>query len=125
MLRTAHRIEAPSPVSTFDPRNLPRNRSARSVFCPHGRGRFGVIALNPKDCFCPRGQTRVVARPRATHTRRWLELGAVSQPLIPTGERSGLQTHIATESVSLCAPMKLTACVELEYAIRSGKRLAV
>jgi hypothetical protein len=31
----------------------------------------------------------------------------VSQRLIPTGERSGLQTHIATtESVSLCGQMK-------------------
>jgi hypothetical protein len=33
--------------------------------------------------------------------------GAVSQRLIPTGERSGLQTRIATtESVSLCVRMK-------------------
>ena len=40
----------------------------------------------------------------------------MSQRLIPTGERSGLQTHIATtESVSLCVRMKsLTAFVELE-----------
>jgi len=31
----------------------------------------------------------------------------MSQPLIPTGERSGLSTRIAvTESVSLCAQMK-------------------
>ena len=30
-----------------------------------------------------------------------------SQRLIPTGEQSGLQTHIAeTESVSLCTPIK-------------------
>jgi hypothetical protein len=34
-------------------------------------------------------------------------VGAGSQRLIPTGERSGLQTHIATtESVSLCTRMK-------------------
>ncbi len=34
-------------------------------------------------------------------------VGAASQRLIPTGERSGLQTHIATmESVSLCTRMK-------------------
>ena len=34
-------------------------------------------------------------------------VGAVSQRLIPTGERSGLQTHIATtESISLCMPMR-------------------
>jgi hypothetical protein len=34
-------------------------------------------------------------------------VGAASQRLIPTGERSGLQTHIAaTESVTLCARMK-------------------
>jgi hypothetical protein len=34
-------------------------------------------------------------------------VGAASQRLIPKGERSGLQTHIATtESVSLCTPMK-------------------
>jgi hypothetical protein len=38
------------------------------------------------------------------------------QRLIPTGERSGLLTHIATtEGVSLCTRMKkLTAFVELE-----------
>jgi hypothetical protein len=36
-----------------------------------------------------------------------LELGATSQRLIPTGKRSGLLTRIAaTESVSLCTPMK-------------------
>jgi hypothetical protein len=41
--------------------------------------------------------------------------------LIPTGERSGLQTRIAvTGSVSLCAPTKkLTAFLELEAAIRA------
>jgi len=34
-------------------------------------------------------------------------VGAVSQRLIPTGERSGLLTRIAaTESGSLCGPMK-------------------
>jgi hypothetical protein len=34
-------------------------------------------------------------------------VGATSQPLMPTGEQSGLQTRIATtESVSLCARMK-------------------
>jgi hypothetical protein len=39
--------------------------------------------------------------------------------LIPTGEKSGLLTHIATtESVSLCERMK-TAFVELEAAIRA------
>jgi hypothetical protein len=39
--------------------------------------------------------------------------------LIPTGERSGLQTRIAaTENASLCARMKkLTAFVELERAV--------
>jgi hypothetical protein len=46
------------------------------------------------------------------------------QRLIPTGGRSGLQTHIAaTASVSLCvANEKLTAFVELESA--HGKRAA-
>jgi hypothetical protein len=34
-------------------------------------------------------------------------VGKSSQPLIPTGERSGLLTRIATtESASLCVPMK-------------------
>jgi hypothetical protein len=43
------------------------------------------------------------------------ELGAGFQRLIPTGEQSGLQTHIATmESVE-----KLTAFMELESAIIS------
>jgi hypothetical protein len=37
--------------------------------------------------------------------------------LIPTGEQSGLQTHIGAESVSLCADEKLTAFIELELAI--------
>jgi len=47
-------------------------------------------------------------------------VGAVSQRLIPTGEQSGLQTHIvATENVSSCvADEKLTAFLELEAAIR-------
>jgi hypothetical protein len=46
----------------------------------------------------------------------------VSQRLIPTGERSGLQTHIATtESVSLYVRHdKLRAFVELESAIRAA-----
>jgi hypothetical protein len=36
-----------------------------------------------------------------------LELGAMSQPLIPTGEKSGLLTRIAmTETGSSCGPMK-------------------
>ena len=44
----------------------------------------------------------------------------MSQRLIPTGERSGLQTRIATtESVSLC---KLTAFLELESVIRTAER---
>jgi hypothetical protein len=34
-------------------------------------------------------------------------VGAVSQRLIPTGERSGLLMHTATtENVSLCVPIK-------------------
>jgi len=43
-----------------------------------------------------------------------------SQPLIPTGARSGLPTHIAaTESVSLCVRMKSSRrFLELESAIR-------
>jgi hypothetical protein len=36
-----------------------------------------------------------------------LELGLCLSQLMPMGERSGLLTHIgATESVSLCVPMK-------------------
>jgi hypothetical protein len=36
-----------------------------------------------------------------------VKLRDFGEPLIPTGERSGLQTRIATtESVSLCGPMK-------------------
>jgi hypothetical protein len=60
--------------------------------------------------------------------------GAAFQPLMPTGEQSGLQTHIAAmESATLCLPMKrLTAFLELESAIRAvtqnqivaGRRLA-
>jgi hypothetical protein len=50
------------------------------------------------------------------------ELGLVSQPLIPTGERPGLQTRIATTgSVLLCdADEKLAAFVELESAIHNA-----
>jgi hypothetical protein len=46
----------------------------------------------------------------------------VSERLIPTGERSGLQTRIgAMESVSLCTPdEKLIAFIELESAIRGS-----
>jgi hypothetical protein len=42
--------------------------------------------------------------------------------LIPTGEQSGLQTHIAMRAnASLrCADEKLTAFVELESAIRAA-----
>ena len=36
-----------------------------------------------------------------------MNLGDSGQPSIPTGERSGLRTHIATtESISLCVRMK-------------------
>ena len=47
-----------------------------------------------------------------------MNLRDFGQRLIPTGEQSGLQTHIATtENVSLCgADDKLTAFVELEIA---------
>jgi len=47
---------------------------------------------------------------------------AASQRLIPTGEQSGLLTHIATtESVSSCMRMKkLTALVELESMIKKA-----
>jgi hypothetical protein len=39
------------------------------------------------------------------HVARFNQNG--SREVIPTGERSGLQTHIAaTESVSSCVPMK-------------------
>jgi len=50
-------------------------------------------------------------------------VGALTQRLIPTGERSGLQTRSATtESVSLCTWMKkLTTFVELKFAIRVGR----
>jgi len=42
-----------------------------------------------------------------------------------TGERSGLQMHIAmTESVTLHADEKLTAFVELETAVRSSDELS-
>jgi hypothetical protein len=48
------------------------------------------------------------------------ELGAAFQRLIPTGEQSGLLTHIAaTESVVVRADEKLTAFLELESAIRN------
>jgi len=44
---------------------------------------------------------------RATISVQPVGVGAVSQPLIPAGERFGLLTHIAaTESGSLCARMK-------------------
>ena len=48
-----------------------------------------------------------------------MNLRDFGQPWIPTGERSGLQTHIATtESVSLCGRMNsLTAFLELERAL--------
>jgi len=43
----------------------------------------------------------------ADNLRKAVEVGAVSQRLIITGEQSGLQTLIATtESVSLCMPME-------------------
>jgi hypothetical protein len=46
-----------------------------------------------------------------------MELGAVSQPLIPTDKRSGLLTHIAaTVSFVVRADEKLTAFLELERA---------
>ena len=44
----------------------------------------------------------------------------MSQRLIPTGERSGLLTHIATESVFVVrADEKLSAFMEPESAIRT------
>ena len=58
----------------------------------------------------------------ADNLRRPVGVGAASQRLIPTGEQSGLLTHIATtESVSLCMRMKkLTAFVELESMIQKA-----
>jgi len=45
----------------------------------------------------------------------------VSQPLIPAGERSGLQTHVVGDGKRFVvrAEEKLTAFVELESAIES------
>jgi hypothetical protein len=50
-------------------------------------------------------------------------VGAVYQPWIPSGEQSGLLTHIAAaESVSLLrADEKLTAFLELEAAARASR----
>jgi hypothetical protein len=45
--------------------------------------------------------------PKALRGKAAVNLRDFGQPLIPTGKRSGLQTHIAaTESVSLCERMK-------------------
>ena len=51
-----------------------------------------------------------------------MNLGDFGQPWIPTGERSGLQTHIAATEKRFVvrADEKLTAFVELEAAIRSS-----
>ena len=86
--------------------------------------RFAMIRASKNSPPRPRRKNRK-AQPRcstkasrARHNMKYWEsspiisarpdgVGAVSQRLIPTGERSGLQTHIAaTESVSLCARMK-------------------
>jgi hypothetical protein len=55
-----------------------------------------------------------------------LEFGAVSQRLIPAGERSGLLTRIATPGKRFVvhANDKLTASVDLETAIRTCGELA-
>jgi hypothetical protein len=52
-------------------------------------------------------------------------VGAASQRLIPTGERSGLRTpFVTTASVSLCVPdEKLRAFLELEAVISQLARL--
>jgi hypothetical protein len=50
-------------------------------------------------------------------------VGAAYQRLIPTGERCGLQTHIATtERLIVRADDKLTAFVGLERATRLARR---
>jgi hypothetical protein len=66
-------------------------------------------------------------KPSLTISAKPVGAEAASQRLIPTGERFGLRTRIATmESVSLCgADEKLTAFVELESALFSGRRLAL
>jgi hypothetical protein len=48
----------------------------------------------------------------------------VSQPLMPTGKRSGFQTHTATTESVVHADEKLTAFVELEAAIRACRKLS-
>jgi hypothetical protein len=57
----------------------------------------------------------------ATISARLVGVGAVCQRLIPTGERSGLQTRTATTEKRLVvhADEKLTAFVELESAVRA------
>jgi len=57
---------------------------------------------------CPNAiQGEALGKSSVTISVKPVGVGAVSQRLIPLGERSSLQTHIATtESVSLCERMK-------------------
>ena len=67
----------------------------------HGsHSKLGTPDRKGDDVFCERIQSQIIStEPDGA--------GATSQPLILRGERSGLQTRIATtESVSLCVRMK-------------------
>ena len=75
-------------------------------------GRRGVATLVPsfpRSRLSPQAFAEVwrYATISPTISAKPVGVGAASQRLIPAGERSGLQTRIATtESVSLCVPMK-------------------
>jgi len=77
--------------------------------------------FKPSIALCAR---EVLGNHRRQAQQSRLELGAVSQRLIPTGERLGLWTRIAvTESISSCARMKAAAFLELEVTIQTPGEL--
>ena len=72
------------------------NKRVPSTYCPRTRIEIASLSLKPALVI---GVRSLSSKP--------VGAGAVFQRLIPTGERSGLLTHIAaTENVLSCARMK-------------------
>ena len=93
----------------LSPRGVDATRIVSQGSC---RARNGQLHSLYRYCLC------AASLVRAKESRLAPGVLIASQRVIPTDERSGLLTRIATESVSLCVRVKsLTALLELESAI--------
>jgi hypothetical protein len=72
----------------------------------HARTLHIIVSLLCRDQKKHNPSREIEGNRRGQSQKTRMDFWAGSQRLIPTGERSGLQTLIATESVSLCPAVR-------------------